>query len=328
MKTNPQARIALWVFFSLQAICSLAQPQNAARHQSGAASQEDRDRRRGVQQHRHGAPFHDKTDLVTLNVAVTNKNGVFTPGLKPQDFEVFEDGVRQEIAFFSEEDIPLDVGILLDTSGSLAKFQDPCLEAAREFIQASHQDDNFCFMTFSKRVIVQAELADGDTVINRLRLTKPAGTTAFYDAVYFGLEKIGQGKHLKRALLVISDGQDNVSRYGYEVMMKLLKETDAQVYCIGIGDTSSAGDPYYGKLLLKDLAEMTGGRAFFPKKPGEIEAAISRIAVLLRRQYSIGYYPSESGQSKRWRKLKVSIRGEDKPKKLIVSAREGYYPRP
>jgi Ca-activated chloride channel family protein len=272
-----------------------------------------------------GAPLNERTDLVTLNVVVTDKQGAFVPGLGPQDFEIYDDGVRQEIAFFSTEDIPLDVGILLDTSGSLAKYQRPCLEAAREFIRASHREDNFCFMTFAKTVKVQADLADGDTVIDRLQLPMPAGTTAFYDAVYFGLEKVRQGRHPKRALLVISDGQDNVSRYGHNVMMELLKEAGAQVYCIGIGDTSSAGDSYFGKLLLKDVAETTGGRAFFPNNTGEIEDAVSRIALFLRRQYSIGYYPTNQGRGNRWRKLKVALRGAVSPKKLTISAREGYY---
>jgi Ca-activated chloride channel family protein len=273
-----------------------------------------------------GVSLNERTDLVTLNAVVTDKQGAFVPGLGAQDFEVFEDGVKQDIAFFSDQDIPLDVGILLDTSGSLAKYQDPCLEAARAFIQASHREDNFCFMTFSRRVDVQADLGDGEAVIRQLRSSTPTGTTALYDALYFGLEKIRQGSHPKRALLLISDGQDNASRYSHNVMMELLKEAGAQVYCVGVGDTSSAGDVYYGRLLLKDLAETTGGRAFFPNNTREIEDAVSRIAVFLRRQYSIGYYPSKSGRGNRWRKTKVALRGLSAPKNLTISAREGYYP--
>ncbi len=155
-----------------------------------------------------------------------------------------------------------------------------------------------------------------------MRLPEPEGHTALYDSVYFGLEKVKKGKHRKRALLIISDGQENSSRYKYGELMNLIKEADVQIYCVGIGDTSSDGNFSYGETLLNDLAGMTGGKSFFPRKANRIEDAVNRIALLLRHQYSIGYYPGNSRSDKSWRKLKVKLQPSWKTQGLRVSVKE------
>lgn len=269
-----------------------------------------------------------KTDIVTLNVSVTDKQNNFVPDLSPQDFEVYEDGIKQNVTFFSDEDIPLNIGILLDTSGSLKNYFDRSLEAAKEFILTSHREDDFFFMTFSKKIKVQVERVDWDTVDEYLRLQEPDGYTALYDSVYFGLEKVKQGIHRKRALLIISDGQENSSRYKYGELMNLVKEADVQIYCVGVGDTSSDGNFFHGKTLLNHLAGMTGGQSFFPSDASEIENAVNRIALLLRHQYGIGYYPGNSQRDKSWRKHKVKLHPSWKTQGLRISVKEGYYASP
>jgi Ca-activated chloride channel family protein len=269
-----------------------------------------------------------RTDMVTLSVGVTDKQNNFVPGLSLQDFEVYEDGIKQDVTFFSDEDIPLNIGILLDTSGSLKQRFEQSLKALGEFVRTSHRDDDFSFMTFSKKIKVQVEGNDWDKVGDYLRSEGPEGLTAFYDSVYFGLEKVKQGKHRKRALLIISDGQENSSRYKYGELIKLARESDVQIYCIGIGDTNSGGDFSSGKDLLKELAEMTGGKSLFPGDASEIEDAVNSIALLLRHQYSVGYYPANPRSDKSWRKLKVKLNPSWKTQGLRVSVKEGYYALP
>lgn len=268
------------------------------------------------------------TDIVTLSVSVTDKENNVVPGLSPQDFEIYEDGVKQDIAFFSDEDAPLSIGILVDISGSLKKHFDQSLKAAGELVKTSHPDDDFFLMTFSKKVIVQVEGGDWEAVGKYLRSAAPDGLTAFYDAVYFGLEKVKQGKHRKRALIIISDGQDNSSRYNYGELMELVRESGVQIYCVGVGDTSSNWWGTSGKGMLEDLAGMTGGKAFFPRAASRIEDAVDSIAVLLRHQYSIGYYLSNTRSDNSWRKLKVQLHPSWKTLGLRVSAKEGYYAVP
>jgi Ca-activated chloride channel family protein len=269
-----------------------------------------------------------RTDIVTLSVCVTDKQNDFVPGLGPQDFEVYEDGIKQDVTFFSDEDIHLNIGILLDISGSLKQRFDQSLKAAEEFARTGHPEDDFFFMTFSKKIQVQVEGADWDKVDKYLRSATPEGLTAFYDSVYFGLEKVKQGKHRKRAMIIISDGQENSSRYKYGELMKLVKEADVQIYCIGIGDTSSDRDFSSGKGLLEELAGMTGGESFFPGGENEIEDAVNSIALLLRHQYSVGYYPYNPRSDKSWRKLKVKLHPSQKTQGLRVSVKEGYYALP
>jgi Ca-activated chloride channel family protein len=268
------------------------------------------------------------TDIVTLSVSVTDKQNNFIPGLIPEDFEIHEDGIKQDITFFSDEDIPLSVGILLDISGSLKKHFDRSLKAVGELVKTSHPDDDFFLMTFSKKVTVQVEGDDWEQVGKYLRSAAPDGLTAFYDAVYFGLEKVKQGKHRRRALIIISDGQDNSSRYKYRELMELVREAGVQIYCVGIGDVSSNWWGTSGKSLLEDLTGMTGGESFFPRAASRIEDAVDNIALLLRHQYSIGYYPNNPRSDKSWRNLKVQLHPSWKTQGLRVNAKEGYYAAP
>ncbi|HEX5084236.1 MAG TPA: VWA domain-containing protein [Blastocatellia bacterium] len=268
------------------------------------------------------------TDIVTLSVGVTDKQNNFVPGLSLQDFEIYEDGVKQDIVFFSDDDVPLSIGILLDISGSLKKHFDKSLKAALELVKTSHPDDDFFLMPFSKKITVQVEGDDWEKAGKYLRSAQPEGLTAFYDAVYFGLEKVKQGKHRKRALIVISDGQDNSSRYKYGELMELVKEAGVQIYCVGIGDTSGNWWGTAGKGLLKDLSGMTGGGSFFPGGANIIEDAVDSIALLLRHQYSIGYYSNNTHSDKSWRKLKVQLHPSWQTHGLRVSAKEGYYALP
>jgi len=169
------------------------------------------------------------TDVVTLTVTVTDPYNRLVTGLDRQHFEVFEDKVKQSIEFFSDDDVPVSLGIVFDVSGSMKGKMDRARESLRAFIETSHREDDFFLVGFNQRANLVAEFSDGDTLANKLTLIDARGQTALYDASYLGIEKVKQGRHSKRALLLISDGQDNSSRYTYGELRKLLREAGVQI---------------------------------------------------------------------------------------------------
>lgn len=271
------------------------------------------------------------TELVSLTVTVTDPYNRLVTGLDKQNFEIFEDKVKQDISHFSDDDVPVSLGIAFDVSGSMKGKLDRAREALKAFIQTSHSDDDFFLVGFNQRANLLAEFTDGDTLANKLHLVDPRGQTALYDAAYLGIEKVKQGRHTKRALLLISDGQDNSSRYTYGELRKQLKEAGVQIYCIGIvemGGGSGAPLDMQGQAILEEISQVTGGKAFFPRSAAELEDATTRIALELRHQYSIGYAPTNLKKDGQWHKIKVSVKAPKGLPSLKVQHKEGYYAVP
>ncbi len=271
------------------------------------------------------------TSLVTVDVTVTDKQYRQISGLGKDHFEVYEDKVRQQIDFFSDEDRPASIGVIFDLSGSMKGKLTRAREALQSFIQTSHNEDDFFLVGFNDRASLLAELSDGDAVLRKLSYADATGRTALYDAAYLGVEKVKEGRHDRRALLIISDGQDNASRYNYGELKKLLKEADVQIYCIGITEEGMyAGGlmDQQGQVTLDEISRVTGGLAFYPKSFGEMEDAVTRIALVLRHQYSIGYVPLNEQRDGKWRKIKVRVNAPKGMPSLNVRAREGYYAKP
>jgi Ca-activated chloride channel family protein len=270
----------------------------------------------------------ERTDLVSLPVTVTDAYNRLVTGLDKHHFEVFEDKVKQDIAFFSDDDAPVSLGIIFDVSGSMKGKLDRARDALKAFIQTSHSDDDFFLVGFNQRANLVAEFTDGDTLANKLTLVDPKGQTALYDAAYLGIEKVKQGRHNRHAMLLISDGQDNSSRYTYGELRKLLKEAGVQIYCIGIvemGGGAGGTLDMQGQAILEEIAQVTGGKAFFPRSSAELEDATTRIALELRHQYSIGYNPTNVKRDGQWHKIKVSVKGPKGLSNLKVQHKEGYY---
>jgi Ca-activated chloride channel family protein len=272
-----------------------------------------------------------RTSLVVVNVSVTDKQYRQIGGLNKEHFEIYEDKVRQQIEFFSDDDKPASVGIIFDLSGSMNNKMSRAREAIKAFIDTCHDQDDFFLVGFNERATLLAELSDGRSVLDRLSLAEPRGQTALYDAAYLGVEKVKEGRHDKRAVLIVSDGQDNASRYNYGELRKLLKEADVQVYCIGILEEGAGAGSVLdrqGQLVLEELARTTGGMAFFPSSYSELEDSVMRIALTLRHQYSIGYVPFNEQRDGKWRKIKVRVNAPKGLPSLIVRAKEGYYATP
>ncbi|MDQ3584300.1 MAG: VWA domain-containing protein [Acidobacteriota bacterium] len=267
------------------------------------------------------------TDLITLNVTLTDIYGRYVTGLSKNAFTVLDDKVPQEITFFSDEDVPVSLGVVFDVSGSMGKDKvSRARDALRHFIETSHAKDEYFLLGFNHRTqLLLDRTRDSDALLTKLTFVETKGQTALYDACYLGVEKVMRGTHPKRALLVISDGQDNSSRYTFSELRRMLKETDVLIYAIAIIDRGGSALDVGGQAILDELASVSGGKAFFPDTNAEMNEIFERIAIELRHQYSIGYKPSNFMNDGKWHKIKVKV---DPPRglpKLFVRSKEGYF---
>jgi Ca-activated chloride channel family protein len=269
------------------------------------------------------------TDLITLTVTVTDAYGRYVSGLDKSAFTVFDDKEPQDIQFFSDEDAPVSVGIIFDVSESMSgdKIRH-AREALSHFIDTSHDMDEYFLIGFNTRAqLLLDKTRNGNAVIDKLTFVQPRQNTALYDACYLGVEKVTRGTHAKRALLLISDGQDNESRYTFSDLRRLLKETDVVLYSIGIvgpNDTNS-NVGLQGQGILDELSAVSGGKAFFPSTDAEMNEIFERIALELRHQYSIGYKPQNFINDGRWHRIKVKVQPPRGLPRLFVRNKEGYF---
>lgn len=268
------------------------------------------------------------TDLITLTVTVTDPMGRYVSGLQKNAFSVFDENQPQEIEFFSDDDAPVSVGVIFDVSGSMSGDKvRRAREALRHFIETSHDRDEYFLIGFNQRAqLLLDRTNDGDAVLSKLTFVDTHGSTALYDATYLGVEKVTRGRHPKRAILIISDGQDNNSRYTFSEVRRLLRESDVVVYAVGINsaDPSSTLDSE-GEATLTELAAASGGHAFFPRSSAEMDEVFEKIAVELRHQYSIGYRPNNFVNNGRWHHIKIKVTPPRGLPRLNVRNKPGYY---
>lgn len=273
-----------------------------------------------------------KTDLVTLTLTVTDVYGRYVMGLGKNAFTVLDSNQEQEITFFSDTDAPVSLGILFDVSGSMSGEKIlKARKALSRFINTSHPSDEYFLIAFNNRAqLLLDRTRDGDAVLQKLTLVSPRQNTALYDAVYLGIERVTRGSHQKRALLIISDGQDNASRYNFGEVRRLMKESDVITYAVGIVDAGDVGSQIgmQGQAFLDELTSVTGGKSFYPTSDVELDEIFDRISIELRHQYSIGYTPKDFQPDGKWRKVKVRVKPPRGLPRLTVRSREGYYATP
>lgn len=277
-------------------------------------------------------PVITQTDLITLTVTVTDTYGRYVSGLGKGAFTVLDEKKPQEITFFSDDDSPVSVGVIFDVSGSMSGDKvKRARDALSKFIQTSHNSDEYFLIAFNSRAqLLLDKTRDGNAVLDKLTFVQTRNNTALYDACYLGVEKVQRGVHSKRALLLISDGQDNNSRYTFNELRRLLKESDVTLYGIGILSGSDAGSSLgmEGQGILDELSSVSGGKAFFPRSAAEMDDIFEQIALELRHQYSIGYKPSNFSNDGRWHKVKVKVNPPRGLPRLFVRAKEGYFAIP
>ncbi len=319
---------AALVYFLFVACLALVAPSSSRAQQKQSSPSPQPSPQSGQQQGDDG-PVIVNTDLITLTVTVTDQYGRYVSGLNKKHFTVFDEKVEQTIEFFSDDDAPVTVGVIFDVSGSMSGDKlGKARVALSRFIETSHNLDEYFLVGFNSRAqLLIDKTRDGGAVLDKLTFVDTKGQTALYDACYLGVEKVTRGTHQKRAVLLISDGQDNNSRYTFSELRRLLKESDVVVYSIGILGGSDPGSALgmHGQALLDELSSVSGGKAFFPNTAAEMDEIFERIALELRHQYSIGYRPANFVNDGKWHKLKVRVTPPRGLPRLFVRSREGYY---
>jgi len=274
--------------------------------------------------------FNVDTTLVLIPANVTDPLNRFVLGLQKQDFHLFEDGEEQTISHFSGEDTPLSVGLVFDISGSMDIKLETSRQAAVQFVKTMNPQDEAFLVEFSDR----ADLVTGFTgqiedIQNKLRSVKPGGLTALLDAVEMALREMKKAKNPRKAILVISDGGDNHSRYSASEIQSLVREADVQIYAMGVFEPmiflGMPKEEISGPRLLSQIAEQTGGRAFAASDPNDLPSVAARIGIELRNQYVLAYSPKNQDKDGKYRRVEVKVATPQGLPSLKVRWRLGYY---
>jgi VWFA-related protein len=267
--------------------------------------------------------------LVLIPVHVTTRAGTSVPGLNKENFRLFEDNIEQKIVHFANEDAPLSIGLLFDASGSMENKIKKSWEAAAEFFKTANSDDEFFLVQFSDRPkLLLPFTQDAEEVHQRIARVKPFGRTALLDAIGVGLSEMKKARYLRKAMVIVSDGGDNRSRYTRGEIKNALLESDVQIYAMGIFDLDPShrqpAEERNGPVLLNELADDTGGRHIPVEKLEDLPAVCARIGKELRDQYILGYYPTNEARDGKHRSVKVSVTPPDAMPPLKASYRRGY----
>ena len=274
--------------------------------------------------------LHLDVDLALVNVTVTDPYNRLVTGLDPDNFRVYEDNIEQEVVSFSSEDVPISIGVIFDYSGSMSNKINKAREAAIEFFKTANPQDEFFLVSFNERAELTSTFTNSiEDLQSRMMLAAPHGRTALLDAIYLGLSQMRGARNGKRALLILSDGGDNHSRYNESDIKRLVKEADTQLYAIGIFDPlgyrNRTPEELNGPSLLSEVTEMTGGRVFAVENLNELPDIATKIGMELRNQYVLGYRPSNKAHDARWRKIKIKLRAPKGLPPLNVYSKTGYY---
>jgi Ca-activated chloride channel homolog len=276
---------------------------------------------------RRDARIRVDVNLVLVPMTVTDPMNRLVTGLDRDNFQVFDNNVGQTIKSFSTEDAPVTIGIVFDLSGSMTSKFLRAREALNDFMQTCNPQDEFFVVGFNDRPAVIVDYtSDIDDVEARMMMLKPEKRTALIDAVYLGVDKLKDAKYDRKALLIISDGGDNRSRYTEGELRRVVRESDVQIYSIGIfAQYAPTTEEQLGPVLLTDISDMTGGRMFRVMDVGDLGDIATRISAELRNEYVVGYRPSDLKRDGNWRKLKVRLVPPAGLPPLTVHNRQGYY---
>jgi Ca-activated chloride channel family protein len=275
----------------------------------------------------HTKPIRKDVDLVLVPVTITDPMNRLVTGLEKENFFLTDNGQPQEIRHFSSEDAPVSLGVIFDVSGSMSNKIDKSRDAVVEFFKTANPQDEFFLVTFSEKPEVLADFTSSvEDIQSRLIYAEPRGRTALLDAIYLGMNRMRKANYQKKALLIISDGGDNHSRYTEGEIKSLVREADVQIYAIGLYDRDfKTPEEREGPQLLSEITEVTGGRTFAIGNPNELADVATKIGIELRNQYVLGYRPSNPVRDGKWRKIKVKLNPPKGLPPLHVYAKTGYY---
>jgi Ca-activated chloride channel homolog len=270
------------------------------------------------------------TNLVLIPVSVTDPLNRFVTGLEKEHFKLFEDKIEQSISQFASEDAPLSVGLVFDTSNSMGAKLQKSRQAAAQFFKTANPEDEFFLVQFNDRPeLVVPFTSNTEEIQNRLTFTQAKGRTALLDGIYLAMAQMKKAKNPRKAVLVISDGADNSSRYTESEIKNLVREADVQLYAIGIFESIGArgrtAEELSGPQLLNDLAEQTGGKHFAIENVNELPDVAAKIGIELRNQYLLGYSPKNQERDGKYRKVQVKLIQPRGLPPLRPTWRQGYY---
>ncbi|MFZ0961089.1 MAG: VWA domain-containing protein [Terriglobia bacterium] len=278
----------------------------------------------------HVTPLQVDVNLVLVNVTVTDPFDRIVTGLDQENFQVYDEKVEQQIVAFTTEDAPISVGLIFDCSGSMGDKIEKSKEAALQFFKTSNPQDEFMLVSFADQPdLISGFTAKYENLQERLITVKSGGRTALLDAIYLGLSEMKKATTNRRALLIISDGGDNHSRYTENDIKRAVKESNVQIYAVGIfepmGSRSRTPEEAGGPGLLAEIAEISGGRLFSVENTDELPDIAEKISIELRNQYVLGYKPSNLIRDGRWRRIRVKLNPPKGLPPLQVYSRTGYY---
>jgi Ca-activated chloride channel family protein len=286
---------------------------------------EDFRSRRPAAPDKNSITFSVNVGLVVLPTTVLDKSGRFVSGLEEENFEILEDGEKQHIQIFDHKDIPVAVGLIIDSSSSMVPKRTDVIAAALKLAESSNPEDQIFVVHFNELISFALRLGQAFTSdLEELRTAagniSGTGRTSLYDAVVEGLEHVQTSKLQRKALVVVSDGGDNSSRHTLKQVLDLASASNAVIYAIGIYDEY---DRDSNPKVLKKIASITGGEAFFPRNSSQLSETCDRIAKDVRSQYTLGYIPSNQSRDGKYRSIRVSVKSRDMGP-LTVRTRSGY----
>lgn len=315
---KPTIFVTVWLILLICLSTSFGQQSKTSKTDTTTSSKEVDER-----------PIVVNTDLVNVVVTVIDDNGRYVTGLSKDSFTLYDDKVPQEIKFFSDTDEPVSVAIVLDTSSSMSGDKIQLVrEAVSRFIENSHPKDEYFLIEFNSQArLLMTGTSDTEALLEKVSNLQPRGQTALLDAVFLGVEAVTRGRYDRRAVIVLSDGEDNHSRYNLKELKNFLKETGVFVYTVGFhqGKIPGSMSYQYDHMTMEELSIPTGGRAFFPWDDFEIVEAFEQIALELRHQYSLAFTPSELRGNGKWHRIKVKVSRTTTVRKASVRHRNGYY---
>jgi Ca-activated chloride channel family protein len=274
-----------------------------------------------------GSFIRVNVDMVLVPITVTDPLNRLVTGLEKEDFTVYENNGEQKIASFASEDAPVSIGIIFDLSGSMTSKLVRAREAILQFIKTANPQDEFYVIGFNDRPqLIEDFTGSVEDIEARLATVHAGHRTALLDAIYYGISKMKDAHHERKALLVVSDGGDNRSRYTEGEVRAAVREADVEIYSIGIFDPyAPTPEERTGPMLLDDISSSTGGRLFRVDDVDEMSDIAEKISTELRNQYVVGYKPTDLTRDGKWRKVKVKVNPPPGLPPLTVYARTGYY---
>lgn len=275
------------------------------------------------------ADLRSDSELVLVPAFVTNALGAPANQLSKDDFRVIEDGVEQPVTYFAKEDAPVSVGFLLDSSGSMRNKMRQALQATAAFFKTANKADEFFLVEFDEHVKLSVPFtSDANQLYKRVSHVRPIGRTSLLDAVHRALVEMKRAQYLRKALVIVSDGGDNRSRYNFTQIKNAMVESDVQLYSMGIFDPADqrkrTPEEKNGPQLLSELATESGGKNFNVDNIEDLPAISEQIGEELRSQYLLGYTPANRAHDGKYRRIKVTLKSPS-PDALEVRYRQGYY---